>query len=807
MSDIQLITERLGEHLQKAIEQSDSIYILTSFVMDSGVKILKPLLQAACERGAEVKILAGDYLYVTQPKALKRLLGIHPSIEVRLWQSQGQSFHPKAYLFGKKDSGTIIVGSSNLSASALNDGVEWNLLVEDKQTGTLEDALFEFMKLFYHEQTFCLNNETLKLYEKSYHAYHQQNPNLVRTWTEAEEINLMIPEKEQSEQPETVVETRGKYEVVQPRPAQQEALEALLNTYEEGYNKAMVVMPTGLGKTYLASFFAEKFQRVLFVAHREELLHQAKASFQKVMPNRTGGLYYRHEKTVNTDFVFASVFTLSMEKHLRQFHEATFDLIIIDEFHHAAASTYQRVIDYFQPSFLLGITATPDRMDQKDVYALCDGNVAYKLHFIEAIQKGWLTPFRYFGVYDEIDYSSITWLGKRYDQKELLSVQLREEVAENIFQAWMKHKQTRTLCFCSSIQQANYLAEFFQKKGYCTISLHSKTIGVSRSEAIKQLNDGSLDVIFTVDLFNEGVDIPAVDTLLFVRPTESLTVFTQQVGRGLRLHPEKEYCTIIDLIGNYRNADTKLRLFQLEKKEKKKTTAAIPTVPANCEIHLETEVINLLDELAKKRQPRKETLKQAYIEVKQKVGYRPTYLELHLHGSEQSRAYYQEFKSYVGFLYWANELTTHEQEVFRTYEHWLTEVERTGMAKSYKMVVLLYMLKRGPKNWINPVTPQEVAPFFHQYLTEKEYRKRIDFSDKSSQKLWDYDEKKVSNLIATMPMTKWSGSSKGLISFENGQFTIHLDIDEKDREIVYQWTKEICEYRLHHYFERKEEGI
>ncbi|MFC3885567.1 DEAD/DEAH box helicase family protein [Bacillus songklensis] len=805
MSNVQLITYGLGEHLQKAIEQSDSIYILTSFVMDSGVNLLAPSLRTACERGAEVKLLAGDYLHVTQPKALARLIDIHPDIEVRLWQSNGQSFHPKAYLFQQKDGNTFVVGSSNLSSSALVSGVEWNVIVNDEISDTFENALTEFMQLFYHEQTVPVNHETIKVYEQSYHSYHQQYPNLIRNWTETEEADMMLPVEEKKKQPEVIVEPSGTYGTIHPRPAQHEALEALFNTYEEGYHKAMVVMATGLGKTYLAGFFAERFARVLFIAHREELLHQAKASFQTIMPERTGGLYYRYEKTTDTDFVFASVYTLSMEKHLHRFRSDDFDLIIVDEFHHAAATTYQRVIDYFQPKFLLGITATPDRMDQKDVYALCDGNVAYQLHFIEAIQKGWLTPFRYFGVYDETDYSGITWLGKKYDQQELLAVQLRKEYAENILQAWLKHKQTRTLCFCSSIGQANFLADFFQKKGYQTISLHSKTIGVSRSEAIKQLNEGVLDVIFTVDLFNEGVDIPSVDTLLFVRPTESLTIFTQQVGRGLRLHAEKEYCAIIDLIGNYRNADIKLSLFQLEPGEQKKKAAAVATVPVNCELHLETEVINLLEELAKKRQPRKEALKQAYLKVKQELGRRPTYLELHLRGTEPSKTYYQEFKSYAGFLYWANELTEREQEAFRKYECWLVEVERTGMVKSYKMVVLLYMLQRGQEHWADPVTPQEVAPFFHHYLTETEYRKRIDFSDKSSKQMWDYDEKKVSKLIADMPMTKWSGSSKGLISFEDGQFIIHLDIDEQDQEILYEWTKEICEYRLHQYFERKAE--
>ena len=304
-------------------------------------------------------------------------------------------------------------------------------------------------------------------------------------------------------------------------------------------------------------------------------------------------------------------------------------------------------------------------------------------------------------------------------------------------------------------------------------------------------------------MFNEGVDIPAVDTLLFVRPTESLTVFTQQIGRGLRLHPEKEHCVIIDLIGNYRNADIKLSLFDTEKKEDKTAKTIVPTVPNSCVIDLELNVVNLLKEMAKKRQPRKEKLLHSYLDLKQEIGRRPTYLELHLKGQADSIQYRQEFKSYIGFLHWAEELTEHESRVFMKHKDWLAEAEKTGMAKSYKMVVLLAMLKRGPSQWVKPITPQEVAPFFHQYLTEKEYRKRIDFSDKESKRLWDYSEEKVSNLIVKMPMTKWSGSSKGMISFDQNEFTPNIQIDKEDEVINFNWTKEICEYRLHYHFERK----
>lgn len=799
MSRVQLITHQLGEHLLKQIESASTICILTSFVMKSGVHFLKDALKQAAERGADIKICTGDYLYITQPEGLKELLSIDERIQVRLWKSNGVSFHPKAYLFQSDNQEYLFIGSSNLSRSALSHGVEWNLSVSGEKD-VFDEALSQFLNIFLSEQTIGLNVETIKQYEQKYLDYHHSNPNLARVWSETEELDLMLTtDPQETDVPNEIHETSEGYGEIQPRFAQIEALEELQKTIEEEYNKALVVMATGLGKTYLAGFFAQNFSRVLFIAHREEILYQARDSFNQIMPNKRYGIYNGKQKEAEADAVFASIYTLSLKKHIERFNPDEFDLIIIDEFHHAAANTYQRVLDYFNPKFLLGITATPDRNDNKDVYALCDGNVAFRLDFLEAIERRWLAPFRYYGVYDDTDYRQITWLGNRYDEEELLRAQLREDLAAKILKAWEERKQTRTIGFCSSVKQANFLSSYFNQQGYHTVSLHSQQVGVNRAKVISQLAKGELDIIFTVDLFNEGVDIPAVDTLLFVRPTESLTVFTQQIGRGLRLYEGKEHCTIIDLIGNYRNADIKLSLFDTEGNKSKKGNLE-PVVPDLCEINLDVKVIDLIQEMIRKRHPRRDKLFNDYVSLKQELGRRPSYLELHLKGGSDSVQYRQEFNSYFGFLKWAEELVVREVEVFDRYLEWFKDVEKTSMTKSYKMVVLLAMLKRGPSNWYKAITANEVAPFFHQYLTEKEYRKRIDFSDKSSKKLWTYDEEKVSKLIASMPMTKWTGD---LVEFKDGNFRFTFDVLPEDEEIVFEWTKQICEYRLHVHFERK----
>lgn len=384
MPDIKLITENLADELIPGIRRASSIYILTSFVMESGVKLLAPYLKAALERGAEVKVLGGDYLFISDPKGLRRLFGIDDRIEVRLWRSNGSSFHPKAYLLDyDQGQGLLIVGSSNLSVSAYRLGVEWNLAMNAEASPfTFQSALDKFMNNFHHECTIPLNNESIASYERDYHAHHQKYPELIRTITEIEESELMLPVKNNETQaepshPDQTSMQNGTSDKIQPRPAQLAAMEALDQTMEYQYDKAMVVMATGLGKTYLAGFFAVKFSRVLFIAHREEILHQAKQSFQQIMPERTVGLYNGQFKDTESDCIFASIDTLGMKKHREMFDPSAFNLIIVDEFHHAAAKSYQAVLNYFAPQFLLGITATPDRMDGKDVYTICDGNVAF----------------------------------------------------------------------------------------------------------------------------------------------------------------------------------------------------------------------------------------------------------------------------------------------------------------------------------------------------------------------------------------------------------------------------------------------
>lgn len=802
MTKLELVTSQLVSHLERLSKQAVEIQWITAFVMKSGVKKIIPFLQQAAERGVPIKLLVGDYLFVTQPEALQLLLEELPSAEIRIWKSGGTSFHPKSYLFRGTEASHLIVGSSNLSASALTNGVEWNLIAPTSVDAEIfEKAVTQFLKYFYAEQTVSLNAETLAEYRSLHKDANIKRP-ISPVWSEAEEVEMTVGPT-LPHQPE-VAETQAIYNApISPRPAQREALDALDNVLAEDYSRAMVVLATGLGKTYLAAFFADKFKRVLFVAHREEILTQAKQSFKHVHLDRTSAFYNAVEKKTDADFIFASIYTLSSQYHLDRFEKDAFDLIVVDEFHHAAAPTYGRLLNHFEPKFLLGITATPDRLDNKDVYALCDGNVAISIRFLEAIERNWLAPFHYYGVHDDTDYSAIPWRGTRYDEQQLLQLQLRESFAEKIFSEWSRYKQTRTIVFCSSVKQAVYMNKFFQDKSISSIALHGESHPQKRKTARSNLGTGALEVIFTVDLFNEGVDIPKVDTLLFIRPTESLAIYTQQIGRGLRIAEGKSHCVIIDFIGNYRNADLKLAIFD-QKDNTAKNNPIEPLLPALCEFNLDLQVINLLEEIRRKRAPRKELLLTAYYELKKETGRRPTYLEFHLHANVDSKIVKQEFGSYFGMLAYANELTNEEQEVWLAYKSWFLEIEKTVMNKSYKLVILSCMLSKGTERWLDSTTPKEVAPFFYSYLTEKDYRMNIDWSDAQGKRLRTYDEKKTADLISQMPMTKWSESDKNnIVFFKNGIFKFKLQPSNVENEYLYSWTQEITAYRLHAYFERK----
>ncbi|MFL0201065.1 DEAD/DEAH box helicase family protein [Exiguobacterium acetylicum] len=765
--EAKLTTHHLYDSLVEAIDLAEEVYIVAAFAQKSGVALLVPAFRRALQRGAEIRLLIGDYLHITDPEALAQLLALD-GLSVRFYRSGGRSFHPKAYLFRNAETGLSIVGSSNISNSALRSGIEWNVhLPQAVAPQILDDAIDAFMDLYLSESTEELNPVVLEAYRQEYAARQY----------------VAEPEVEYDEG--TVVVAQE----ILPHRVQEEALQALRETMEEGRTRALAVLATGLGKTYLSAFFAGDFTRVLFLAHQKELLLQAERSFQKVNSACQTGFYIGSDRTVTetTEIVFASVQTLAQKRHLEQFATDQFDLIIVDEFHHAAATSYRKIIDHFTPRFLLGLTATPDRMDGADVYAICHHNVAFQMHFTAAIAEGFLTPFHYYGIHDTIDYSQIRRIGRTYDASQLEHRQLDREVADNIYHSWEKHRQTKTIGFCSSIKQAEYLVQVFRDKGTTAFALTGQT--TNRAKYMRAFEQGEIDVLFTVDLFNEGVDIPKVDTLLFCRPTESVAIYTQQIGRGLRLAQDKSHCVIIDLIGNYRNVETKLKLLGTMKESFKRGETEPITPPPGCVIEFDTRALELIHRL---RQPsqRKLRLIEQYEQIKYELGRRPSYVEIGEYAAVP-QGYKQEWGSYVGFLREHQELSDEEIETYDANRELIEQVEKTIMNRSYKMVVLIAMLERGEEHWMEPITAAEVAPFFYDYLHAEKYRESKDAQ--TAELKGPFDAAKVERLLKKMPFPKMGKP------FEfDGEYLILKEINRSD--ILYLIIKQIVLFRVSNYF-------
>lgn len=525
--------------LLNSLKRADSVDIVVSFLMESGVRMLLGELDNALKRGAKIRILTGNYLGITQPSALyliKHKLG--EQVDLRFYNEKNRSFHPKSYMFHYKDYSTIYIGSSNISKSALTSGIEWNYRFSSKTDSHNYEKFYNtFLDLFEHH-SIVIDDDELKRYSKNWHR-----PAVSK---DLDRYDLQDDE------------TTNNLALFEPRGAQIEALCALENTRAEGAGRALVHAATGVGKTYLAAFDSKDYERVLFVAHREEILKQAAQSFKNVRNSDDYGFFDGESKCTDKSVIFASVGTLGRSEYLKNKYFAPdyFNYIVIDEFHHAVNDQYQRIVNYFKPQFLLGLTATPERMDGRNIYEICDYNVPYEISLKEAINKGMLVPFHYYGIFDDTDYSKLHIVRGRYDEKELNETYIGNvHRYELIYKYYCKYGSRQALGFCCSKEHAREMAREFSSRGIPSVAVFSDASGEyteKRNVAILKLKNGEIRAIFSVDMFNEGVDITSVDMVMFLRPTESPIVFLQQLGRGLRK------CRVKDLLGK---RPTRLDLF------------------------------------------------------------------------------------------------------------------------------------------------------------------------------------------------------------------------------------------------------
>ena len=516
--------------LINSLNNCESFFFNVAFLTKSGVISLFNTFDEVEKLGIKGKILISTYQSFTQPDGL-RLLKKFSNLDLRLIDTD--NFHGKGYVFKKSNSYELIIGSSNLTQDALGKNAEYNLKVYAKnESKIINDALNLFNKNF--KKGKILTNGLIDEYEKSYKENFKPR------------IKSNIQEEDDQIE-------------YSPNEMQRLALDNINKLRSLDQNKALLISATATGKTFLSAFDVEQMKatKVLFIVHRLNIARKSLETFKHVFKNKkTYGIFSGSEKDLDSDFIFSTNLTISNPDNFQKFKPDHFDYIIIDEAHRSGAETYKKIINYFTPKFLLGMTATPERTDAFDIFSLFDHNIAYEIRLKKAMEMELVVPFHYFGVTD-IEVNGQV-LDENSDFRLLTSDERVDRVIEYANKYGCDDGNIRGLVFCSKVEEANELSEKFNQRGYKTISLSGANSEREREEAIDKIESNNpaekLDYIFTVDIFNEGIDIPRINQVIMLRPTQSNIIFIQQLGRGLRkFFDQKEYVTVIDFIGNYQN--------------------------------------------------------------------------------------------------------------------------------------------------------------------------------------------------------------------------------------------------------------
>ncbi|MCM8712122.1 DEAD/DEAH box helicase family protein [Clostridium sp. SYSU_GA19001] len=792
--------------LKEAFSKAKRVDIIVSFLMESGVKIIKKELESLLKRNVEINILTGNYLNITEPGALyllKDILG--DKVRLKFYNVENKSFHPKAYFFHYENGeAEVFVGSSNLSRSALTKGIEWNYRLRESSN----EADFKF---FYNTYRDLFDNHSIEVTEEVMKNYS-------KTWKATKIFKQTMISNEEDKYGK-IEGNNNVLELFEPRGAQIEALYALKKARDEGLDKVIIIAATGIGKTYLSAFDSKDYNRILFVAHREEILKQAATSFRNVRGNDSIGFFYSTNKETDKEVIFALVQTLGKEEYLNEnyFASDAFDYIVVDEFHHAVAGNYKRIMDYFKPKFLLGLTATPERLDNKDVFALCDYNVVYEIRLKEAINKDLLVPFRYYGIYDEtVNYQEIDFKNGKYDAAKLEEALMINRRADLILKHYLKHNSKVAMGFCASKNHAEYMAKYFNENNVPAAAVYSSVNGdysIEREEALSKLNKGEIKIIFSVDMFNEGLDVPAIDLVMFLRPTESPTVFLQQLGRGLRKYRDKKYLIVLDFIGNFKKANLVPFLLsskQYDKTESKNRNPQQFEYPEDCIVDFDFQLIDIFKKMAEKEMSIKDLVKEEFYRIREDLGHRPsrvefiTYIDDDIYFNVKDKKALNPFKDYLSYLNDLGELNEEELSWFNSRgSDFIKMVENTIMSKTYKMPLLLAFYNNG--NMKLKINEEDIYKSFKDFYSKGS--NKVDMlKDKNTRDFESWNSKEYNDLAKKNPRAALLKTHREFFYNDNEKICIMSDIERfTDIQSFVDHFKDSVEYRVMEYYKNRGE--
>ncbi|MFT9372072.1 DEAD/DEAH box helicase [Liquorilactobacillus hordei] len=667
--------DTMWEHIRYELQTCRSFSFALAFITEDALTPLKVILADLAVKGISGKILTSNYLAFNQPKVFEELLKI-PNITVKIVTQEG--FHAKGYLFEHDDYYSMIIGSSNLTRAALLRNVEWNLHFSALKEGAVTKQIM-----------------------KQFDAEWQQAVKLTNQWIE--EYRYVYKDAQKTHTMIDSIDVRKKSKIV-PNKMQTEALIELAKLRATNERRGLVISATGTGKTFLAALDVKQVNpnKMLFVVHREQILQKALDSFKRVLGGKDSdyGILSGNRNERQAKYLFATLQTLSKTDILNSFDPNQFDYLLIDEAHRSGSETYRRILDYFTPDFCLGMTATPERTDDFSIYQLFDYNIAYEIRLQDALKEQMLTPFHYVGLQD-YEYN-----GKLIDDKAPLRLLVAKEriayVLKQLEYYGYSGKQVHGLVFCSNVLESKEIALLLTKNGHPAISLDGSDSIARRNQVVAQLEHDQIEYIVTVDIFNEGIDIPCLNQVVMLRNTQSSIVFIQQLGRGLRKYAGKEFLTIIDFIGNYKNnylIPTALTGDISRSKDNARSDLTLQPVLGLSTINF-TEVARqqIYDAIQVAKLDAFATLRSDYQDLKQKLGRIPLLLDFQKYGGIDAEVFAEnnQLDNYASFLYKMKEqveLTEYEDQVLS----FVTKELVNGMRK-HELLLLKMLLEKKVKD-------------------------------------------------------------------------------------------------------------